>query len=74
MPYAAECKIINSFYDDRIKLLREIDQLRGRCHVLMTALEELMEEQNGPPLLRDAKKWHEAMDYARAAIVIARRS
>ena len=35
---------------------------------LLEALQELMDEQNGPPLIRDAPAWEAAMSKARAAI------
>jgi hypothetical protein len=38
---------------------------------LLEALQDLMDEQNGPPLIRDAPQWEAAMDKARAAIAKA---
>lgn len=32
------------------------------------ALENLMDEQNGPPLIRDAASWQVAMDNARRVL------
>ena len=38
---------------------------------LLEALQNLMDEQNGPPLIRDADTWNEAMDKAATAIAKA---
>jgi hypothetical protein len=35
---------------------------------LVEALQDLYDEQNGPPLIRHEAKWHAAMDSARAAL------
>ena len=43
---------------------------RRACHVvkLKEALQDLMDEQNGPPLIRHKDKWEAAMSTAREAL------
>lgn len=44
------------------------EQLRARVAELEAALSDLCDEQNGPPLLKDAESWQAAMDNARRAL------
>ena len=43
---------------------RELREARAKIAALRGALEDLMDEQNGPPLIRDAASWQAAMDNA----------
>lgn len=45
-----------------------IPLLLARIAQLESALSDLVEAQNGPPLIRDAKAWQAAMDAAQAAL------
>lgn len=48
-----------------------IDELREAAYEiekLRDILETLMDEQNGPPLIRDAKRWHAVMERASEAV------
>jgi hypothetical protein len=53
----------------------KMDEANARLIVaapdLLEALQALMDEQNGPPLIRDAPRWEAAVDLARAAIAKA---
>ncbi len=44
----------------------------GHIHAAYEALQLLMDEQNGPPLLRREAQWNTAMTKARAALAKAR--
>lgn len=52
-------------------LLAERDRLKDINAELVTALNDLIDLQNGPPLLQHAKEWKEAMEAAEAAIARA---
>lgn len=45
-----------------------IDAQATEIAALKGALENLMDEQNGPPLIRDAASWQVAMDNARRVL------
>lgn len=50
---------------------RAADELRRLHHnnlVLLEALQDLYDEQEGPPLIRRHRQWQAAIDKARAAI------
>ena len=46
----------------------EIERLRTQVAALCEALENLLDEQNGPPLIGSAASWQAAVDQARAAL------
>jgi hypothetical protein len=55
-------------------LLEEIALLTLQRDAMVDALEDLIAEQNGPPLIMHAKTWNEAMDKAKAAIALCKTS
>jgi len=54
------------------ELEAEVVLLRERCSTLLMVLIDLVDVQNGPPLLQWAGAWQEAMDNALTAISDAR--
>lgn len=51
-------------YDDHVACDEEIGELKAQNKELKEALQELVNEQNGPPLLRDEHRWTKAMEKA----------
>jgi len=51
-----------------IKAEAERDRLRVERDLLRVALQSLIDEQNGPPLIRDAPAWYRAMVDANRAL------
>ena len=49
-------------------LVATTERLRRRCEALGAALQSLLDEQNGAPLLRRKREWEAAVDAARAAL------
>ena len=47
---------------------REPEWAASRINVLTDALHDLLDEQNGPPILAREKEWESAMDAARRAL------
>lgn len=47
----------------------EIERLVAHIHELEAALHALLDEQNGPLLLRDASRWEEAVRRAQALLL-----
>lgn len=47
----------------RIEVLIDEERkfLQRRCYALENALQALLDEQKGPPLLRDAERWERAV-------------
>ena len=50
------------------RAIPSIDAQATEIAALKGALENLMDEQNGPPLIRDAASWQVAMDNARRVL------
>ena len=49
-----------------------ISQIKALYKPLLDALQDLYDEQNGPPLIRDKDSWEKAMEKAKQAIINAR--
>ena len=60
---------MNELYKEQLDVLvKQNAQLSEQIARLKDALENLMGEQNGPPLIRDAHHWKNAMDKAEQAL------
>ena len=57
-----------------LKLDAELAAEREKVRVLREALENLRDEQNGPPLEVNRDQWQAAMDEARLALVVTEES
>ena len=72
--YRIGCGIHCSHYhtleplDECVEAADEIERLRTQVAALCEALENLLDEQNGPPLIGSAASWQAAVDQARAAL------
>jgi len=68
-----------NFYRDLAPVCIELNalqaenaRLREQADALAEALQDLMDEQNGPPLIRDAEYWQAAWDKSAAALAAYR--
>jgi len=54
------------------RINQAISQIKALYKPLLDALQDLYDEQNGPPLIRDKDSWEKAMEKAKQAIINAR--
>lgn len=63
----------NRLADQLADVRTSLGTAKIRIDALKDALQDLMDEQNGPPLIRDEEAWEAAMEKARIAVDASRR-